>query len=122
MRPYDGYSDEAMANPTADVRELISGADFDGNGQEFWLRYIIARESGGADAILEVYDQNEGVAVAASLRFVVDIPKSTTTMIEFPAPGVRFVTNITAGVNGGTGTLAAYNVHAGGYVNGGMGK
>lgn len=122
MKPYDGYSDEAMADPTADCRELISGSDFDGNGQEFWLRYIIAIETGGVDAILELYDQNEGVAVAANKRFSVNVPKSTTTMIEFPAPGVKFTTNITAGVNGGSGTLAAYNVHAGGYLVGGMGK
>ena len=120
-REYDGYSDEAMADPTADCRELITGANFDGSGQEFWLRYIIIRNSHAADdAILEVYDQNEGVAVGANLRFVADVPASTTTTIEFPAPGVRFSVNITAGINGGTGTVAAYNVHAGGYVTGGM--
>lgn len=122
MRPFDGYNDEAMADPTADCRELISGADFDGDGQEFWLRSIIIRESGGVDAIFEVYDQNEGVAVAANQRFSANVPKSTTTMIEFPAPGIKFTTNITAGVNGGAGTLAAYNIHASGYVSGGMGK
>jgi len=122
MRPYDGYSDQAMADPTAACREIISGANFDGNGQEFWLRYIIAIETGGVDAILQVYDQNEAVAVAANLRFAANVPKSTTTMIEFPAPGVKFTTNITAGVVGGSGTLAAYQVHAGGYISGGMGK
>jgi hypothetical protein len=46
MKPFDGYSDEAIADPTVDCRELISGADFDGDGQEFWLRFIIVRESG----------------------------------------------------------------------------
>lgn len=122
MKPFDGYNDEAMADPTADVRELISGADFDGDGQEFWLRSLIIRESGGVDAILDVYDQNEGVAVAANQRFSVNVPKSTTTTIDIPAPGIKFTTNLTAGVNGGLGTLAAYNIHASGYVVGGMGK
>ena len=122
MKPYDGYSDEAMADPTADCRELISGANFDGNGQEFWLRYIIAIETGGVDAILEFYDQNEGVAVGANKRFSVNIPKSTTTTIDIPAPGIKFTTNMTAGVTGGAGTLAAYNIHAGGYLVGGVGK
>ena len=121
MRPISGFSDEAMADPTADCRELISGADFDGAGQEFWLRYIIIRNSHAADdAVLEVYDQNEGVAVGANLRFVADVPASTTTTIEFPAPGVKFRTNLTAGINGAVGTVAAYNVHAGGYATGGM--
>jgi len=122
MRPYDGYNDQAMADPTAACRELISGANFDGNGQEFWLRYIIAIETGGVDAILEFYDQNEAVAVAANKRFSVNIPKSTTTTIDIPAPGIKFTTNLVAGVTGGSGTLAAYNIHAGGYLIGGMGK
>ena len=119
MRPYSGFSDEAMADPTVDCRELISGADFDGGGQEFWLRYIIVRNTGIAGA-LEVYDQNEGVAVGANLRFVADCPANATTTIEFPAPGVRFVTNLTAGLNAAAGTVAAYNVQAGGYLSGGM--
>lgn len=122
MKPFDGYSDEAMADPTVDCRELISGADFDGDGQEFWLRFIIVRESGGVDGVFDIYDQNEGAEVAANKRFSVNVPKSTTTTIEFPAPGVKFVTNITGGLVGAAGTVSAYNVHAGGYVVGGMGK
>lgn len=122
MRPYDGYNDEALADPTADCRELITDADFDGNGQEFWLRYIIIRESGGVAGVLELYDQDEGVAVAANQRTSVDVPASTTTSIDIPAPGMKFTTNITAGLNGGLGTVAAYNIHVGGYVTGGMAK
>lgn len=122
MRPYDGVTDEALADPTVDCRELISGADFDGNGQEFWLRYIILRESGGVAGVLEVYDQDEGAAVGANLKFTANVPANATTTIEFPAPGMRFATNIVAGLNGGLGTVAAYNAHAGGYVTGGMAR
>jgi hypothetical protein len=72
--------------------------------------------------VFDIYDQNEGAEVAANKRFSVNVPKSTTTTIEFPAPGVKFVTNITGGLVGAAGTVSAYNVHAGGYVVGGMGK
>ncbi len=120
-REYDGFNDEALADPTADCRELITGADFDGDLGTFWLRYIIIRESGGAnDAIVSLYDQDEGVAVAANLRAAFDLPKGTTQIIEFPAPGLSFKTNITAGLVAAAGTVAIGNAHAGGYLIGSM--
>jgi hypothetical protein len=120
-RDYDGYNDEALTDPTVDCRELITGADFDAGGQIFWLRYIIIRNSHATDdAILEVYDQNEGVAVAINLRFTADLPANATTVIEIPSPGISFYVNITAGLNGATGTVAVGNAHAGGYQVGGM--
>ena len=120
-REYDGYNDEALADPTTDCRELITGADFDGEGAVFWLRYIIIRNShASTDAILELYDQDEGAATGANQRGAIDVPASTTTYIEFPAPGKSFKTNLTAGINGGSGTISAYNVVAGGYLVGGM--
>lgn len=120
-REYDGYNDEALADPTADCREIITGADFNGEGSTFWLRYIIIRNSHAtADAVVNVYDQDEGVAVNTNLRFVFDAPASTTTTVELPAPGASFLTNITAGIVSGTGTVDIGNVHAGGYLVGGM--
>ena len=119
MRPFDGYNDQALADPTVDCRELITDADFDGNGTIFFLRYIIIRNS-GIVGVLEIYDQNEGVAVGANLRFVADLPAATTTLIEIPAPGISFVVNITAGLTAAAGTVAIGNAHAGGYVSGGM--
>ncbi len=121
-REYDGYNDEAIVDPAAtECRELISGADFDGEGAIFWLRYIIVRNSSAATAgILELYDQDEAVAVAADKRFEFDIPASATTVLELPAPGISFKTNLTAGLTSNNGTVAAYAIHAGGYLVGGM--
>ena len=119
-REYDGYNDEALVDPTAtDARELITGSDFDGDGAAFWLRYIIIRNTGVA-GVCEIYDQDEGVAVAANKRFEFDVPATTTTTIDIPAPGIMFITNLTAGLTGNTGTVAAYACHAGGYLVGGM--
>ncbi len=118
-RDFDGYNDEAMADPTVDCRELITGADFANGGQIFWLRYLIVYNSGAA-GVLDVYDQNEGVAVAANQRFAMNVPAASTTVLEIPAPGISFTTCITAGLNGGIGTIGAYGIHAGGFVVGGM--
>ena len=121
MRPYDGYSDEAMADPTADCREIINNSDFDIEGGSFWLRYIIVRNSDVAnDAVLELYDQDEGVAVGANKRGEFDVPAEATTVLDIPAPGIKFDKNCTAGITGATGTIAAYAIHAGGYIVGGM--
>ncbi len=122
-RDYDGFNDEAMVSPTAtECRELISDANFDLDGAVFWLRYIIIRNSSAAvDGILEVYDQDEAVAVAANKRFEFDVPASTTTVLELPAPGISFKVNITAGLTTNLGTVAAYAIHAGGYLVGGIG-
>jgi len=117
-REYDGFNDEAMADPTAACRELITGADFDGEGATFWLRYILVSNTGPA-GILELYDQNEAVAVGANKRGEFNVP-ADTTLIEIPAPGMSFRVNLTAGLTGATGTIAAYGIHAGGYLVGGM--
>lgn len=120
-REYDGYNDEALADPTVDCRELITGADFNGDNSVFWLRYILVRNDHATDdAILELYDQDEGVAVGTNLRGKIDVPHGTTQLIEFPAPGLSFNTNITAGLNGAVGTVAIGGTHAGGYLIGGM--
>ena len=119
-REYDGFNDAAVVAPATSV-ELITGADFAADGATFWLRYVVIRNSSAAvDGILELYDQDEGAAVAANKRFEFDIPASTTTVLELPAPGISFKINLVAGITGNLGTVAAYAVHAGGYLVGGM--
>jgi len=121
MRPYDGHSDEALADPTVDCRELITGADFDGEEATFWCRGIVVKNDHAADdAVLSLYDQNEGVAVAANQKGSYDIPAATTVFIEFPAPGKSFLVNIVAGLDGAVGTVNAYDISASGYLTGGM--
>ena len=121
MRSYDGFNDAALVDPTAATVELITGSDLDGEGAIFWLRYIIIRNSDLAvAAIVEVYDQNEGVAVGTNLRFTFDAPANSTTLVNIPGPGISFLINITAGLNGANGTVAIGNAHAGGYLTGGM--
>jgi len=119
-RDYDGNNATAMVDPTAQVRELITGADFNGEAATFWLRSLVIRNT-GVDGVLEVYDQDGAIAaVPANKKLDIDVPANATTVVELPGPGVSFKTNITAGLNGALGTVAAYAIHAGGYLVGGQ--
>ena len=118
-RPYSGHNDEDLVLPATDVRELISGADFDARNVAFWLRSLTIRNYDGAnDTVVDIYDQDEGVAVAANQRLSLDIPAGTTAMFDFPSPGIKFVTNITA-ASTPISTVAAYEASASGYIDGG---
>ena len=114
-----GHSDEVLVLPATACRELISGADFDGKHVIFELRGIMVRNySPGNNAVIDVYDQDEGVAVAANQRLSLDVPAATTAMFEFAPPGMLFYTNITA-ASTPVLTVAAYEASAWGYEVGG---
>jgi hypothetical protein len=105
-----GYNDEALTTTTKDL--LTPGIT---SGRVFWLRGLVITETGGTtDATVIVYDQAEDEATAANQRIPKLIcPKGVTTTVEFPAPGVKFITGVTATVSGGA--VAAYNASAIGY-------
>lgn len=118
-RDINGRSDEDLTTPGADCRELISGADFDGELATFHLLgMIIYNSDGAADAVIDIYDQDEGVAVAANQQFTVVAPFGVTTIVSLDIPGWQFHTNITAGTTGGA--INAYEIGAWGYLEGGM--
>ncbi len=113
--PISGFSDQALQTPGAGCREFISGANFDGNSKKFWLTgVVIANEHATEVATVEVYDQDEAAAVAASQRLTLLCPPLATTVFDFPLPGIQFFTNITGGTT--LGTINAYGVTASGYM------
>jgi len=105
-----GYNDEALTTTAKQI--LTPGIT---SGRVFWLRGVVITETGGTvDATVKIYDQAEGTAVAANQRvpnLICSMGKTTT--VEFPAPGIKFVTDVTATVSGGA--VAAYNAVAIGY-------
>jgi hypothetical protein len=120
-RDLSGHNDEALADPTADARELITGANFDGESATFHLRGLWFYNADLAnDAVIELFDQDEGVAVALNGRGVIACPAGVTTVVSFEEPGIMFRTNLTAGINGGVGTVAAFQALAWGYLEGGQ--
>lgn len=108
--PRSGYNDEALTTTTKDL--LTPGI---ASGRVFWLRGLVITETGGAtDATVVVYDQAEAAVTAANQRVPNLIcPKGVTTTVEFDAPGIKFITGVTATVAGGA--VAAYNGVAYGY-------
>ncbi|MBA7691952.1 hypothetical protein ES703_100508 [subsurface metagenome] len=109
--PLSGYNDEAL---TTTVKEIISGEDFDGDGVVFWLRGVaITNEHATETALVDLFDQDEAAVTAANQRGSVQCPAKATTVVDFPAPGIAFKTNIGAVVT--DGTVNAYGVVACGY-------
>lgn len=110
--PRSGNTDEALTTSGADVRELLGAAI--GANREFWVRELWAYNSHAAtDGVLTLWDQDEGIAVAANERYSVPVPHGVTTHVKFDAPGMRFGTNICAAVS--AGTVAIYQAGCTGY-------
>ncbi len=120
MRAYSGNNADTLPDPTSATVELKPGADFDGNGQIFYLRYVIAKETEGVAAVIEIFDQNEAVGDDDNKRLSLDVGASSTEIFSIPAPGIPFSTNIVAGLTGGDGTIAQGDICIGGYITGGM--
>ena len=112
-----GTNDEALVAPATDVREVISGLDIDGMARRLHLMWLaIANEHASQLAVVEIYDADESTAVTAGLqRAVIHVPAQDTVIIEYPEPGLIFVTNVTAATTNGTiATLGG--ISGGGYL------
>jgi len=113
--PISGYNDEALTAPATDVREIVApGYDLDGRGRVFWLRGIsITNEHSTNDAVVELWEQDEGAAVAANQRSTIYVPASSTVHVDYPEPGLKFLTNVCASTT--AGTINAYGVSTYGF-------
>ena len=111
-----GHNDEALAVPGTDVRELISGLDPDGDGKVFYLKkLVLANEHATEVGVVELYDQDEAVGVAANQRLApIHVPPGDTVIVNYEDGEAPFVTNLTAGVT--LGTFATLSQHASGYL------
>ena len=113
--PVSGRNDEALTIPATDMREVISGLDIDGAGMTFALTYLIIANEGTTTAVVEIADQDEAAITAANQRFTVHVAPGDTAIVEFPEPGFKFVTNVTAATTGGT-VAANGGIAGGGYL------
>jgi hypothetical protein len=110
--PFSGYNDEAL---TTTVKSISSDGDFSGKGRVFWLRGIVISNSHASETgIVDLYDQDEGSATAANQRGSVICPPNSTTTIDYPAPGIKFETELGAVLT--NGTVGAYDVLVTGYL------
>lgn len=111
-----GVNDTALGDLTTGIelmgRELTSG-------RVLWLRSMWAFSASGA-APLTLFDGTEGLAcTASSRRFTLQCASGVTTMAEFPAPGLKFTTNVcVVGLTTADGTISS---GTGGYDQGQVG-
>jgi len=113
--PFSSYSDEAMAAFDSDARQLDQNGVT--SGRVKWLRGIMVTENGGAAGTLQIYDYNtEGKDPTATLqRASIYVGANSTVVIDFPAPGIKFVTGIIAGLAAAGATIPAYGIAVWGY-------
>ena len=114
--PVSGHTDEALAAPGTDMREVISGLDPDGDGRIFYLTYLsVGNEHATETAVVELADQDEAGITAANQRGApIHIGPGDTVEVTFPDGAMPFITNCTAGVT--NGTVATLSVQAAGYL------
>lgn len=115
--PISGQCDEALAAAATDARELISGADFDGDGKVFVLEELeLSNEHVSLDGFVELWDADEGAAPTATLqRGGFTVPAASTVKLSWrPGTGPRFRTSICATAT--QGTFAAQTQRCSGYL------
>lgn len=114
-----GWSDSAMAAFGTNAFKLLDAGVT--TGRVAYLRSIMVTETGGNAGILYIYDYNtEGASPTTTLqRATISFPASATTMVDFPAPGLKFVTGILGALAAAPGAVVgAYCVTVWGYEEG----
>jgi len=114
--PVAGHTDEALAAPGTDMREVISGLDPDGDGRIFYLTYItIANEHATETAVVELADQDEAAITAANQRGApIHVGPGDTVEVSYPDGAMPFITNCTIACT--NGTVATLSVQGSGYL------
>lgn len=99
------------------MRELISGTDPDGDGNVLWLKGgVYPNEHASQVAFIELADDDEGAITAANQRGGFHVAPENTGTLDLPGKGLRFATNLVAGVT--NGTIAAYTTVSMAYMDG----
>ena len=120
--PLSGYNDDDMAATGSAAHSCINtlGAVKLGvtSGRIFWLRgLVVTNEHTSNGGTLELFDEAEAgtpaAPTAANQRLAVYVGPTETVGLDFPAPGIKFVTGVCGAVS--AGTVAAYSVHCSGY-------
>ena len=126
------YATSGICSSTLDVsvttnllgRNLL-GATVTG-GRVLWLRGAWFYAASGPETV-DIGDLTELVAIGTGRRFTVPCASGRTTMVEFPAPGLKFATGCTVRrlLPGGasdtadaTGSFETYSMGGWGYEEG----
>jgi len=111
-----GVTNEALVASDLGIKELLPGGITE--GRTFWLRALWAYNSHATDTgILRLWDQSEGDGLLLNTMGACPLPAGEIIMLEWPEPGLPFITNVCASVS--AGTVAAYECGCSGYEVGG---
>lgn len=109
---FSGVSNDALG---ASVKSLCSDVVFSTIKKTFWCRYIqVTNEHATETALIDIYDMEEAGAAVANQRGSIQVGPTDTVIVEYPAPGLKVVTEL--GATTTNGTVNAYNVICGGYL------
>ena len=85
--------------------------------QVFWLKGIAITNPGTADHTVNIYDEAEAATpttpTAAKQRLAIIAKAGATTVVDFPAPGIKFVDDVGAVSHA---DILAYEVNLTGYL------
>lgn len=110
--PFSGHNTVAL---DAAVKSISTAAGFAAKGKVFWLKGIsITNTHATQTGLVDLYDQVAGAIVPASKRGSVQCPPVATTVVDFPAPGIKFIAEV--GAVKTNGTFIAYDVLVTGYM------
>ena len=113
--PFISYNDEAMAAYDSDARKLDQNDVT--TGRVKYLRGIMITENGGTAGTLLIYDYDtEGTDPTTTLqRGAIYVGANSTVVVDFPAPGLKFVTGILGALLASGATISAYSITVWGY-------
>ena len=114
--PFSSQNVAVMQAYTASTIKLDQNAVT--SGRVKYLRGIVINNTNTTTVgILQVYDSNtEGANPTVTLqRLTVVIGPSETVVLEFPAPGIKFITGIVGAMASAAGESPAYGITVWGY-------
>ena len=120
----DGINNEVLVDEATDARDILTdlagnSPDFDGDGRVFELKDVtISNESVTTDAVVELWDANEGAGpAAANQRATIIVPANSTVERKWETRGPTFTIGCVASLDGGNGTINIGAIHASGYLH-----
>ncbi len=112
-KPFSGYNDDAQ-HGTNLYRICEPGL----NGRVFWLKGIVINNPGASDHEVKIYDEAQAATPAAPVsaakqRLAITAKAAATTVVDFPAPGIKFVDDVGAVSHA---DITAYDIAVTGYL------
>lgn len=110
--PFSGYNDDDQH-----ASNLMRICEPGIGDKVLWMRGISVTNENEADQTIKLYDEAEdatpGTATAAKQRLTITAKANATTVVDYPAPGVKFVDDVGATSHA---DIKAYDVTVTGYL------